>query len=140
MIGLKGVLPSQGGEREEVFFNTISSKRYSASSTCTFPLGSSSTQAPSLLLPCPCSFKCSAGCYRRRRPCCLLSTQSLLPFLLSPLQVQSPPPPFIPADCKRGFSPLDEKKKQAVGHGWVPLVRSSKTEGKMNALLCVSAL
>ena len=53
------------------------------------------------------------------------------------LQVQSPPPPFIPADCKRGFSPLDEKKKQA---GWVPLVRSSKAEGKMNALLCVSAL
>ena len=134
MMVSKGFCHLRG--RGEVFFNTIS-QRYSASSTCTLRLGSSSTQAPSLLFSCPCSFKCSAGCYRRRRPCCLLSTQSLLSFLLSLSPGSISPASIYPCRLQTRFFPLGRKKKQA---GWVPLVRSSKTEGKMNALLCVSAL
>ena len=53
-----------------------------------------------------------AACYRRN------------PSPSFSLQVQSPPPPFIPADCKRGFSPLDEKRsKQVVGSPWSDLQR-----------------
>ena len=130
--GRKGILQSQRKRGGFLQYNT-----------CTFPPGSSSTQAPSILLPCPCSFKCSAGCCRRRRPCCLLSTQSLLPFLLTPLQVQSPPPPFIPADCKRGFPPWTKKEasgRAGTGARVSPLGQIFKDGRKMNALLCVSAL
>ena len=119
--GIKAVLPSQGGERR------VSSIQYPKDIAPPAPAPCASAPLP--LKP-PLSFSLvlvlssarlaatggggPAACYRHN--------PSSPSFSLS-LQVQSPPPPFIPADCKRGFSPLDEKRSKQVGSPWSDLQR-----------------